>query len=225
MLDVIYEDNHLLVVIKPQNVPSQSDKSNDEDMLSMVRSYIKEKYNKPGNVFVGLVHRLDRPTGGVMVFAKTSKAAMRLCEQIQNNQMHKKYLCVVCGKPKEQTAKLSNYLLKNEQTNIVSVVPMSTANAKLAELSYNVLDYNDLYSLVDVDLFTGRSHQIRVQMKYVGCPVFGDVKYGGKPSKLHKLALWSYELSFYHPTTKQKLTFRVLPPMTELPWKDFRISR
>src|SRR5574344_84067 len=117
MLDVIYEDNHLLVVIKPQNVPSQSDKSNDEDMLSMVRSYIKVKENKPGNVFVGLVHRLDRPTGGLMVFAKTSKAASRLTQEIHTGDFKKKYLAVVLSKPKEKRGKLVNYLLKNPRTN------------------------------------------------------------------------------------------------------------
>lgn len=222
-LKILYEDNHIIVVLKPQNIPTQEDESKDMDMLNMVKNYIKEKYQKPGNVYVGLVHRLDRPTGGVMVFAKTSKAASRLGEQIKNGDMSKKYLAVVDGVPKLKSGKLVNYLLKNEKTNTVNAVPQSTQGAKYAELAYNTLDSENGMSLVDIDLYTGRSHQIRVQFKYIGCPVFGDAKYG-KKSVGNKLALWSYYLKFTHPVTKNSMVFKVYPPVEELPWKNFKIE-
>ncbi len=221
-MDIIYEDNHLLVVIKPQNVPTQSDSSNDQDMLTMAKAYIKGKYNKPGNVYVGLVHRLDRPTGGVMVFAKTSKAASRLTEQIVNGEMRKKYLAVTVGTPKQSQGKLVNYLLKNDKTNTVSVVPQATTGAKYACLTYNVLDYNNKVALLDVDLETGRSHQIRVQLKHIGCPIYGDVRYGGNTmAKGHNLALWAYSLRFKHPTTGQIMNFKVYPPTEQVPFSAF----
>lgn len=224
-LNVIYEDNHIIVVIKPQNIPTQEDDSKDKDLLTMVKEYIKEKDNKPGNVFVGLVHRLDRPTGGVMVFAKTSKAASRLSTQIANGTLEKKYLAVVLNKPRENRMKLINYLKKNPRTNTVQVVPELTDGAKRAELEYNVLDKKEKVSLVEVKLYTGRSHQIRVQMKHIGCPVYGDVKYGGdKLAKGHNLALWAYELKFQHPTTKENLTFRVYPPEDKTPWNVFDLN-
>ncbi|MCI5497328.1 MAG: RluA family pseudouridine synthase, partial [Firmicutes bacterium] len=211
-LNVVYEDNHIIVVIKPQNIPTQEDESHDKDLLTMVKEYIKVKENKPGNVFVGLVHRLDRPTGGIMVFAKTSKAASRLTQEMHTGDFKKRYLTVVVGKPREKRAKLVNYLLKNARTNTVQVVPELTTNAKRAELDYIVLDEKEKVSLLDVNLTTGRSHQIRVQLKNIGCPVYGDVKYGGdKLAKGHNLALWAYELKFVHPTTKENMTFKCYP--------------
>jgi len=222
-LNVLYEDNHVIVVLKPQNVPTQEDESKDLDMLTMVKNYIKDKYQKPGNVYVGLVHRLDRPTGGVMVFAKTSKAASRLSEQIKNGDMSKKYLAIVEGTPKNRSGKLINYLKKNEKTNTVLVVPQLTDGAKYAELEYNTLNSEGGLSLIDIDLHTGRSHQIRVQFKNIGCALYGDAKYG-KKSVNNKLALWSYYLRFEHPTTKKSMVFKVYPPMEELPWKKFKIE-
>ena len=222
MVDVIYEDNHILVCIKPQNIPSQADSSKDMDMLTMVKDYIKEKYNKPGNAYVGLVHRLDRPTGGVMVFAKTSKAASRLSKQIQTKEFQKKYFAIVCGRPKFETDTLVHYLKKDEKENIVKIVPSSEQGAKKAELIYKTLEtYNQQLSLVDVSLLTGRSHQIRVQMASIKTPLFGDSKYGGDIVKNQKLSLWAYNLSFVHPTTNQKMTFTVCPPVDNLPWKYF----
>lgn len=223
-MDILYEDNHLIVVVKPQNVPSQEDITEDESMLSQVKKYIKETYHKEGNVYVGLVHRLDRPTGGVMVFAKTSKCASRLSEQIKEGTMHKKYFAVVEGVPRERFGQLTHYLKKNNDLNIVKVVPMLEEGAKEAVLRYNVLaDAEKKVSLVDVDLITGRSHQIRVQMSTIGNPVFADVKYGSK----HKgnLALWAYKLTFEHPTLKKTMTFISYPPEEELPWKFFNISK
>ncbi len=223
-LNVLYEDNHVIVVLKPQNVPTQEDESKDLDMLTMVKDYIKEKYEKPGNVYVGLVHRLDRPTGGVMVFAKTSKAAARLSEQVKNKEMIKRYLAVTSKVPAKEQGKLSNYLLKNPKTNTVSVVPQLTTGAKLAELEYKVLDSVNGMSLVDVNLFTGRSHQIRVQFKHIGCPLVGDAKYGTATAN-KKLALWAYYLRFTHPTTGKTLTFKVFPPADEKPWDNYNYSK
>lgn len=224
-LNIAYEDNHIMVIVKPQNIPTQEDESKDKDLLTMIKEYIKERDNKPGNVYVGLVHRLDRPTGGVMVFAKTSKAASRLSEQIKNGEFQKTYLTVVNGKPREKRSKLINYLQKNARTNTVQVVPELTTNAKRAELEYEVLDEKEKVSLLKVNLFTGRSHQIRVQMKHIGCPVYGDVKYGGDIlAKGHNLALWAYELRFVHPTTKENMTFKVYPPEDIVPWKVFNLN-
>ncbi len=224
-LQVLFEDNHIIVVVKPQNIPTQEDESHDQDLLNVVKEYIKVKENKPGNVYVGLVHRLDRPTGGVMVFAKTSKAASRLATQIQNGEFKKKYLAVVLNKPKEPRSKLINYLQKNARTNTVQVVPELTTNAKRAELDYNTLATEEKVSLVEVELKTGRSHQIRVQMKHIGCPIYGDVKYGGdKLAKGHNLALWAYELRFVHPTTKDNMTFKVYPPEDKIPWSVFNLD-
>jgi len=221
-LKVLYEDNHIIVVLKPQNVLTQGDSSNDVCLLDMVKNYIKEKYNKPGNVFVGLVHRLDRPTGGVMVFAKTSKAASRLSEQLKNKTFCKKYLTVVVGKPRYKASRLENFLKKDEKNNIVSVVPRGVEGAKQAILEYDTIRTIDKISLVEVKILTGRSHQIRVQMANIGSPVFGDSKYNGDSlAKGHNLALWAYELSFEHPTTKKTMKFKCLPNLDMVPWKHF----
>lgn len=222
MVDVLYEDNHILVCIKPQNVASQADISGDEDMLTKVKNYIKEKYQKQGNVYVGLVHRLDRPTGGIMVFAKTSKAATRLCDQIQDGTFKKRYFACVEGCPRIKSATLKHYLKKDEKTNIVTIVPQSIQGAKYAELSYNTVEtYQDKISLVDVELKTGRSHQIRVQLAYNGNPIFGDAKYSKILRKNQNLCLWAYELKFVHPVTKQNMIFKVVPPITLTPWNLF----
>ena len=224
-LIVLYEDNHIIVVVKPQNIPTQEDDSKDRDMLTIVKDYIKVKENKPGNVYVGLVHRLDRPTGGVMVFAKTSKAASRLAEDIKNGDFHKRYLAVVNNKPREKRGKLVNFLKKNPRTNTVLVVPELESGGKRAELDYEILEEKEKVTLVDVNLHTGRSHQIRVQMKHIGCPIYGDVRYGGDIlAKGHNLALWAFELKLVHPTTKENMTFKVYPPEDKTPWNVFNIN-
>ena len=224
MCEVIYEDNHILVVIKPQNLPTQADISGDEDLLTKLKSYIKQKYNKEGNVFLGLVHRLDRPTGGVMVFARTSKAAERLSEQIRNGEVDKTYFAVLEGTPKNKRYRLINYLKKDEKNNIVKIAPQYEDGAKEAILDYQVLETKDSRSLVKVDLETGRSHQIRVQMAGIGCPVVGDQKYG-KDAKKCNLALWAAILRFTHPVTKKIMTFKVMPPVENAPWKDFEVEK
>lgn len=223
---VVYEDNHIIVVEKPHNVPSQEDETGDKDMLTLVKEYIKETHNKPGNVYVGLVHRLDRVTGGLMVFAKTSKAASRLSEQLRNHEIDKTYLAITYGVPKQTKGRLTNYLLKNDRLNKVEVVPMLTTGAKEAVLDYEIVDtYRDKYALVKINLLTGRSHQIRVQFRHIKCPVFGDMKYGGENMpKGYNLALWCYQLRFVHPTTKQLMTFKSFPDIENRPWSDFNYS-
>lgn len=222
---VLHEDNHIIVVVKPQNIPTQEDSTGDVDLLTMIKNYIKVKYDKPGDAFVGMVHRLDRPTGGVMVFARTSKAASRLCEQIQSGEFEKRYLAVTVGHPRDRRGRLENYLVKDEASNTVRIAPAMVEGAKKAILDYNVLEVNDKISLIDIKLVTGRSHQARVQMMGQGCPIFGDAKYGGDSlAKGHKLALWAYSLRFLHPVTKQIMVFKVFPPETT-PWKFFAVDK
>ncbi len=223
-LIVLYEDNQVIVVVKPQNIPTQADKSDDLDLLTMVKNYVKEKYDKPGEAFIGLVHRLDRPTGGVMVFARTSKAAARLCEQIKSGDFEKKYLAVTVGHPRDRRGRLENYLIKDETNNMVRIVPARVEGAKAAILDYNVLETNDKISLIDIKLITGRSHQARVQMAGLNCPIFGDAKYGGAVVKGSKLALWAYSLRFLHPVTKEIMVFKVFPP-EGTPWKYFAVEK
>ncbi len=211
-LKVLYEDNQIIVVEKKPNIPSQSDKTGDLDMLSIVKSYIKEKYNKPGDVYLGLVHRLDRPVGGVMVFARTSKSASRLSNQVREKIFKKKYLAVVDGKFEENSGTIENYLYKDERNNISKVVNKEKKNAKLAKLDYKVIKYNNIkdLSLVEINLHTGRHHQIRVQLANFGHSIFGDQKYG-KRGKGKQIALWAYELTIIHPVTKKELTFKDYP--------------
>ncbi len=211
-LKVIYEDNHIIVVEKIPNVPSQSDKTGDIDMLTMVKQYIKEKYNKPGNVYLGLVHRLDRPVGGIMIFAKTSKAASRLSDQVREKVFKKKYLAVVDGKIENKSGTLEDYLYKDEKNNISKVVNKGKKNAKFAKLDYDVIKYDEVknLSLVKVNLHTGRHHQIRVQLSNFGHSIFGDQKYGTR-GQGKQIALWAYELTIKHPITKEEMTFKDLP--------------
>lgn len=211
-LNVIYEDNHIIVVEKPVNIPSQGDKTGDIDMLTIIKKYIKEKYNKPGDVYLGLVHRLDRPVGGVMVFAKTSKAAGRLSEQVRVKDFKKKYLVIVDGKMEAEKGFLEDYLLKNEKLNMSKVVKEGTKNAKLAKLDYEVVKYNEEtnLSLLKINLHTGRHHQIRVQLSNSGHSIYGDQKYGTR-GRGKQICLWAYELSILHPITKEIMTFKVLP--------------
>ncbi len=220
-LTILHEDNHIIVVLKPQNIPSCEDDSKDLDMLTMIKEYIRKKYDKKGNVYLGLVHRLDRPTGGVMVFAKSSKAAARLSEQMKNGDFEKKYYTVLVGKPKEEKATLTNYMKKNVVNNMVYICSRSESGAKFAELDYTVLDHKDGLSLTEVRLHTGRSHQIRVQMSYNGTPVYGDMRYGGEKAKKGYLALWAYYLSFSHPVSHERMVFRVQPPEDIVPWTLF----
>ncbi len=211
-LKVLFEDNHIIVVEKKPNVPSQADKTEDEDMLTIVKQYIKVKYHKSGNVYVGLVHRLDRPVGGIMIFAKTSKAASRLSNQVREKLFKKKYLAVVDGKLAQKQGTLEDYLYKDERNNKSKVVNKDKKNAKLAKLDYEVLKYNEVkdLSLLKINLHTGRHHQIRVQLANFGHSIFGDQKYGTR-GQGKQIALWAYELSIVHPITKQEIIFKDFP--------------
>lgn len=223
-MEVIYDDNQVVVALKPANIPTQADNSGDEDMLSKVKAFVKEKFNKSGEAFIGLVHRLDRPTAGVMVFARNSKSASRLTAQIQNGEFQKTYYAVVKGSPKKPKDRLINYLKKDEANNKVSLCSLSEIGAKKAVLDYEVLAKHEGLSLLKINLETGRSHQIRVQLSGIGCPVFGDAKYGidvAPNSKTTNLALWAGELEFKHPTEDKVLVFKVNPP-EKSPWNLFK---
>lgn len=211
-LKILFEDNHIIVVEKKPNIPSQADKTEDIDMLTLVKQYIKETYEKPGNVYLGLVHRLDRPVGGVMVFAKTSKAASRLSDQVREKVFKKKYLAVVDGNLEKKQGTLEDYLYKDERHNRSRVVKPDKKNAKLASLDYKVLKYHEVkdLSLLEIDLHTGRHHQIRVQLSHFGHSIFGDQKYGTR-GQGKQIALWAYQLSFKHPITKEEMTFEDFP--------------
>ena len=207
-INIIYEDNHLLVIEKPINIPVQKDNTNDFDLITMLKDYRKKNENKPGEAYLGLVHRLDRPVGGIMVFAKTSKAASRLSDQIRTNTFHKTYLAVIQGKiPKEGI--FEDYLVKNEKDNISYVT--SKEKGKYSKLEYKLLDTKDNLSLVRINLITGRSHQIRVQFSSRNHPLIGDSKYGDNPNNI-SIALYAESITFNHPTTKEKLTFTLNKP-------------
>ena len=192
-LDILYEDNHIIVVFKPAGILSQADKSGDVDMLTIIKSYLKEKYNKPGNVYLGLVHRLDRPVSGIMVFAKTSKAASRLSEEIRNNKMHKKYLAIIHGYLDVKEGTLVNRIEKLDNKKVL----IDTPKGKEAVLNYKVIKEKNNLSLVDINLVTGRYHQIRLQFASINHPLYGDYLYNKKDT--NKLALVCYSLSFIHP--------------------------
>ncbi len=214
MINIIYEDNHILVVEKPVNIPVQADITKDKDLLTILKEYIKNKYNKPGNVYLGLVHRLDRPVGGIMVFAKTSKAANRLSKQVQDKTMKKTYIAVVQGKT-EKEGTLKDKLEKDLKHNITKI----SENGKEAILNYKLLKYKNNYSLVQINLITGRSHQIRVQFSSRNHPLYGDQKYNKNPEK-GQIALFAKELEFMHPTTKEIMTFQ-LPLPNRQPFSMF----
>lgn len=213
-LNVLYEDNHIIVVEKEPNMLSQSDITMDIDLLTIIKEYIKIKYNKPGNVYIGLVHRLDRPVGGIMVFARTSKAAKRLNEQIKNHEFNKTYVAILDGILDKKKGKLTNYLYKDEKLKKSFATDKNNKNAKLSELNYEAIGYYKDKTIVKINLITGRHHQIRVQFSNIGYPLCGDQLYGIKNKK--QIKLFSYKLEFTHPTLKKKMTFKMLPKWEEL---------
>ena len=205
-INVLYEDNHIIVVEKPYNVLSQGDSTGDLSLLDMVKQYIKEKYHKPGNVYLGLVHRLDRPVGGIMVFARSSKAASRLCKCFNEHQVQKKYLAIVHGKLDKEEDEWVDYILKgSDGKSIIS------PDGKKAILQYKVLGYNTEYdcSLVSILLKSGRHHQIRVQFASRGHYLLGDQRYGVLDNQ--QICLFAYQLSFTHPVTKKEMSFELFP--------------
>ena len=215
-LNILYEDNHIIVVVKPFNVLSQGDSTGDVSIMDMIKSYIKEKYNKPGNVYLGLVHRLDRPVGGIMVFAKSSKAAARLCKAFNEHKIVKKYLAIVHGKVDESGELIDKIEKGNDGKSFIS------SNGKEAILDYELVEYNKEFdcSLVSISLKTGRHHQIRVQFSSRGHYLLGDQRYGVLDNK--QISLFSYYLSFIHPVTKEVMEFKVLPPKKDY-WTLFTL--
>ena len=210
---ILFEDNHLLVVNKLPSEIVQGDKTGDEPLPERIKSFLKEKYQKPGNVFCGVVHRLDRPTSGVVVFAKTSKALERLNAQFREKETNKTYWAIVEYKPKELKGSLRDYLKKNESQNKSYVVNESTPGAKLALLHYQLLASSDRYHLLEVTIETGRHHQIRAQLSNIGCIIKGDLKYGAKrANKDASIGLHARSLRFLHPTTKEEITLIANPP-------------
>lgn len=226
-INIIYEDNHLLVVEKPVNVLTQGDITGDRDLLTILKEDIKIRYKKPGNVYLGLVHRIDRPTGGIIIFAKTSKAASRLSKQIRDGRFKKIYLAVVYGTFYTNKGRMEHYLEKNRSKNKVYIINNVTEDtkenviAKKSILEYEVLDHVGGLNLIKINLITGRSHQVRVQFTGQGYPLFGDRKYNEKLSKPgEQLALWSHSIEFIHPTKQEKIILSCNPPPL-YPWNIF----
>ena len=213
---ILYEDNHLLVVEKPENLPVQADASGDADLLSLCKAYIKETYHKPGDAYLGLVHRLDRPVGGVMVFAKTSKAAGRLTSQFKDRTAHKRYVAIVDGNA-PASSECVDWLYKDERTNTTRVVPEGTDGAKKAILRYRTLARQNGTSILDVELLTGRPHQIRVQLSSRGLPILGDMRYNPNAKPGTQIRLWAYTLTVKHPTLGEPMTFWSIPAWREYP--------
>lgn len=218
---ILYEDNHVLVVVKPKGVPVQADASGDEDLATALKEYVKVRYQKPGAVWLGIVHRLDRPVGGVMVFARTSKAASRLSDEIRRGGMDKRYLCVAEGE--FAPGRWEDWLLKDNASNTSRTVPEGTEGARDASLIQRTLAFRDGLSLTEVELLTGRSHQIRVQFSSRGHALWGDARYNPNSKPGQDIALFAAGLSFTHPTTKERLTFTASPEGT--PWDLFETER
>ncbi len=220
-MTVLYEDNHIIAVSKTCNEIVQGDKTGDTPLSEIVKQYIKVKYNKPGEVFLGVTHRLDRPTTGVVLFARTSKALARLNDMFKSHeQIRKTYWAIVQGEPKESEGRLVDYIKKNEAQNKSYIVAKGTKEAKEAILSYKTLVKGDHYSLVEVNLETGRHHQIRCQLAAMGCPIKGDLKYGAKRSNPDGgISLHARQIAFVHPVSKQDIVITAPVPEERI-WKD-----
>jgi 23S rRNA pseudouridine1911/1915/1917 synthase len=212
VLKILYEDNHLISIEKSAGIPVQKDSSGDIDVQNSIKEYLKRKYSKHGNVFLGIVHRLDRPVGGVMVFAKTSKAASRLSDQIRKGVWKKKYLAVIDGVPEEKKGRLEDFLTKDRENNLVSVVSSSHPGAKPASLEYRTIMSSGSRTIVEIDLETGRSHQIRVQFASRGLPVVNDHRYNVSGIFKGDICLWAYSLEINHPVSGEKLVLRADMP-------------
>ena len=217
---IIFIDNHLIAVTKPAGLLTQPDRNTDESLIDQTRQWIKEKYNKPNNIFLGLVHRLDRNVSGVVLFARTSKAASRLSKQFREGTPKKHYRAIVLGKLKEEHTTLVHYLRK-EKSLRATVFPRETPTAKRSELSYEVINSLENKSLLEVSLSTGRFHQIRAQMAFIGHPIIGDVKYGApEPLPNQEIALYAHKLVFSHPVSNEEITVTAPEPKT---WEQFKL--
>ncbi len=221
-MTVLYEDNHIIAVNKTCNEIVQGDKTGDTPLADTVKVYIKEKYHKPGEVFLGVTHRLDRPTSGVVLFARTSKALSRLNEMFKSHeQIRKTYWAIVQGAPKQVQARLENWLVRNEKQNKSYIAKSGAKEAKLAVLSYKTLVKGDHYTLLEVNLETGRHHQIRCQLAAIGCPIKGDLKYGAKRSNPDGgISLHARKIEFIHPVSKQDICITAPVPEDSL-WQQF----
>jgi 23S rRNA pseudouridine1911/1915/1917 synthase len=221
-LEILYEDNHVIVVNKKASDIVQGDKTGDITLPDKIKEYLKEKYNKPGNVFCGVVHRLDRPTSGAVIFARTSKALERLNKQFRDKETNKVYWAIVEQKPENQSERLVHFLRKNENQNKSYVCDKTKPGAKEAILTYNFIKSSDNYHLLEIELETGRHHQIRVQLASMGCTIKGDLKYGSKRSNQDgSICLHARRISFIHPTSKEKI--EITAPVPENPlWSFFQ---
>lgn len=218
-MNVLYEDNHIIVVNKASGEIVQGDKTGDTPLVETVRAYIKEKYNKPGNVFCGLTHRLDRPVSGVVIFAKTSKALERINNMLQKHEIKKTYWAIVKNTPKQAEGTLVNYLVRNEKQNKSYAYTTEKPNSKRAELNYKVIGKSDRYTLLEVNLITGRHHQIRCQLAAMGCPIKGDLKYGFDRSNPDgSISLHARSVEFTHPVSKEIIHVEAPTPQDTL-WK------
>ena len=218
-LQIIYEDNHIIVVNKRVGDIVQGDKTGDKPLSEITKEYIKEKYNKPGEVFLGVIHRLDRPTSGIVVFARTSKALTRLNELFKNRETQKTYWAIVKNKPKKTEDTLSHYLTRNEKNNTSKAHINEVPDSKLARLDYKIIHELTHYFALEINLHTGRHHQIRAQLSAIGCPIKGDLKYGYDRSNPDGgIHLHARQLDFVHPVTKNKMTFIAQVP-DDLIWK------
>jgi len=218
---IIYEDNHIIVVNKGASEIVQGDKTGDVPLSEKVKAYLKEKYQKPGNVFVGVTHRLDRPVSGLVVFAKTSKALSRLNEMFRVGDVHKVYWAIVKNEPKQPEAELQHWIVRNEKQNKSYAYDHEVKNAKKAVLKYRMIGRSDNYSLLEVELMTGRHHQIRCQLSKIGCPIKGDLKYGSPRSNPDgSICLHARRISFVHPVSKQLIELEAPLPADKL-WRCF----
>ncbi len=219
-MEVVYEDNHIIIVSKASGEIVQGDKTGDEPLSETVKAYIKEKYQKPGNVFLGVVHRLDRPVSGLVVFAKTSKALSRLCNMFRDGDIHKTYWAITKNRPQTTEGTITSWLVRNEKQNKSYSYNREVPNSKRAILNYKLIGSTDNYSLLEVNLLTGRHHQIRCQLASIGCPIKGDLKYGAQRSNIDgSISLLARRIKFIHPVSKEEIDISAPVPDDKL-WRD-----
>ncbi|MCB9194721.1 MAG: RluA family pseudouridine synthase [Flavobacteriales bacterium] len=220
-IEVLYEDNHLIAVCKKASDIVQGDKTEDKPLVEEVKEYVKQKYNKPGEVFLGVIHRLDRPVGGVVIFARTSKALVRMNAMFQDKTVQKTYWAIVEQSLPEEEGTLIHYLKKNQEKNKSRAYDEPVKESKISELDYRLLGRTKNYHFVEVKPKTGRHHQIRVQLSHIGCPIKGDVKYGGKRTNRDgSINLFGRSITFFHPVTKEEITIVANPPKEDPLWKE-----
>lgn len=222
---VLFEDNHIIIVNKPSGIPVQEDKSGDLSLTEIIKGYIKDKYNKPGNVFLGVVHRLDRPVSGAVIFARTSKALMRLNEMMKKREITKIYWAITKNQPPQESGSMTGYIKRNESRNKSYVLNEATDGAVMAELNYRMIGSADNYHLIEIELITGRHHQIRTQLAAAGCPVKGDLKYGfPRSNKDGSICLLAREIRFIHPVNGEMVCVQANPHDDPL-WKFFLMGK